>query len=199
MKSTITTAKGADFVNIKECISTSTLNLGDGDNLISIGEDGFSMNKSSLTMGSGNDRVSIKGVLEGNSQIHLGGGSDSLVIGGDVKTNSYGEKNIIDLGSGDDCATIRHIYTKTTLRGGLGADNILIQHGAYNSDVAIDLGGAEDTSTNRLVIGECANTPKECWAQVTGSGGADYVSIADQLICSSADKTNISLGGEAWN
>ncbi|WP_323589450.1 vWA domain-containing protein, partial [Aliarcobacter butzleri] len=120
---TITTGEGNDKVIIDNGSMNNTINVGNGNNEISITH---SLNQGSITAGSGNDTLFVGNAADG-STINMGAGNDKVQIDGDFKSKVY-------LGAGDDKIALYSPHTnfeadgRSYIDGGNGFDTLYVEN-----------------------------------------------------------------------
>lgn len=142
-RSTIETYAGNDTVLVGTNIDHSTVNLGEGDNLLVVGAanwvDGYITGGSVITAGSGNDHVYVRTNVNA-STLDLGDGNNEISIGGFVA----GKTTVISTGKGDDVITVNSNIDDSTIN--LGAGNDVLKVGGYITSAAkINGGEGQDT------------------------------------------------------
>lgn len=195
---TITLSAGADMLTTGAGTITGAVNMGDGDDSVTIGG-----NTGAIDLGSGNSTVHITatgvaGTLETDNgtdnivvdgsigDINTYGGSDNITINGTAGNIDAGDgedtitvegtSDIINAGAGDDLITVNG-STSDTIYGGSGADTIELGDGAsVGGDIALGTatgGGDVLTAGNNVTVqGEIYQPVSDNYATVTFGDGA---------------------------
>ena len=148
--------------------------------------------ESVVKAGDGNDTLIFGSGDYQSSQILLGGGADSIVIGNNTETVS-GSDAKLGLGAGADTLTLDvNDFNSATIIGGGGADSITISGMGTESSVLINLdstvnGGGGDTLELSDAIGEDST--------IKGKGGADFITVSGGVSLSSRVEGN--AGGDS--
>lgn len=132
-------AEGDNRVEIGGDIARSTLELGDGADEVVIGSN---VVESTINLGNGDNELSIGGEIRAGAQVTTGAGSDTFNLGdgksGAVRLRGDDTKSVVDLGAGNDTATITV--------GGNDATDVLVRSGGV-----LDGGDGHDILTIRAV------------------------------------------------
>ncbi|KGQ28117.1 hypothetical protein JP31_02510, partial [Gallibacterium anatis] len=165
---------GTDTITINGNVNNSTFNIGAGDNSITIRGNaeqtwiGVSNNDQGFAQ-SGNDTVTISGSLTGKGTdkdvINLGAGQDSVTISGKL------QDSLIQMGDGNDSVTIRGIIDGSNrIDAGKGDDVITVTNQITSRNTQLIGGEGNDTFTVQYFRGDNQNA-------VSGGTGKDTLNI----------------------
>ena len=170
---TISTDAGNDTINIgsetkfggtyekygNKYVQSSSINMGDGDDTISI-DKGAELKSTTIIMGDGDDVVNLNGSLkhaggtyrDGSSTIDLGNGNDIIHIGKDAEINADGMTSA--------GGSYKKEHGNIVIQGGAGTDTLDLAGSIDFSKVKvagfekITLGGSENNVTLNLTIND---------------------------------------------
>ncbi|WP_145029989.1 hypothetical protein [Caulifigura coniformis] len=204
---------GDDTVSVLGSLNLKnvTFNLGDGDNSLSVGAGMNVTGKLSVTGGTGDDTVSFEGSIAKSASISLGLGNDQISLLG----TSFSSSVTINTGAGADLVTIDETslgvdasFNNTlTINTGEDNDEVSIRNAATkritlntgDDDDIVDLENITANGTLSLQTGAGADILNLVSVTQTASGtntinvgtGADAVVIAQSSLKAN---TNIDLG-----
>lgn len=154
-RSIVKTYGGDDVVRIGTNMDLSTVDLGEGNNVLTLGHsniDGYITNKSTVLAGSGNDFLSVRTNID-TSTVNLGDGNNKIIVGGYV-TNAY---TTITTGSGDDTLLVGTNIAGATVNLGEG-ENFIKVGGYITAGADIITGAGNDyVSVGTNIAGSTVN------------------------------------------
>jgi Ca2+-binding RTX toxin-like protein len=127
--------EGNDLVNVSivnssgtresVAISGATVDLGAGDDVMTVFSTGSGITSSTIIGQGGNDFLAVRSVVEALhvATVNLGSGNDKLFLASDATGHSDLANSTVNMGSGDDYVEIRS-GSNSTIMGGDGLDTI---------------------------------------------------------------------------
>jgi hypothetical protein len=200
--SSISTYGCDDVIQVSHAILNSDISMGSGNDTLSVGHH-ISLG-SEVDMGMGDDTIDVGGNVSVCSTIDTGMGNDTITIDGSIKGHST-----LDTGEGDDVVNVGNVgshFTSATIELGDGDDTLTID-GNYYSHSQIDGGDGSNDILN--LTGNCRTTLD--LEHVTGFeninlNGHDTVnlSLADvlantetnDLVISGTDSDQVNMSGD---
>jgi hypothetical protein len=198
MASTINTYGCNDTIQVSHAILHSDISMGSGNDMLTVGHH-ISLG-SIIDMGVGNDTVDVGGNLSACSVIDTGMGNDTVNIDGAVKGHSA-----VYTGDGDDVVTVGNIgshLTSATVELGAGDDTLTIEGNYYNHS---QLDGGDGDNDILTLTGDHSNMLD--LSQVTGFeninlNGDDTVNLSlentesIELMISGTSSDEVNMSGD---
>ena len=207
-KASLTTGKGNDSISIRTSGGdglTSQMGVGmyyssikdtGGANTVTINYDGgsgaVSMHNSTISLGAGNDEVTMSSVYSGNlygfiqttlygkSILDTGAGDDKVTLKGNVTGTNKKNMSAVNLGAGQNILNVEGNLAYATIAGGAGKDIVSIigeNGGTYGVDGTATLQPAQisyatinlGAGDNELAIGDVAGEQNGAGSEITYS------------------------------
>jgi hypothetical protein len=200
----ITTNEGNDTINFggdlgdESDTSTTTVNMGAGDDTLQGTGDDSDITGAAVDMGDGNNTINVDDIKE-NATVTTGSGDDTITMD-DIRSGAT-----VNTGEGNDTITGQGDHSEisdATVDTGLGDDSISVGQIDGTSDV--DMGDGADTLTVDDYIGGSANVDTgdgddtldierlQDSASITTGSGDDTMTVND--VSSGFDTGSVDLG-----